>query len=291
MNEQTYQLAGDLEGKLAGKVKNVHLEPAIFDDGPSFPHQSSLAESMSSASTDPEDARMRKCWEEVVRKELGIPNHYSHVAVLMVYWAADLDKGLNVLKEVKPLEELFKNDFGFTTEKFELKNTSDLKRPQLQLDKAMTDFVHEHDGSYRTNLLIVYYTGHGCVERNRPDLLIAGTSTGESERSNGAWPPRASWAQATRALDGAEADVLTILDCCCAGNMIKVHSQNNRIYEIMAATGKDMATPEPGVRSYTLERYYRFAKISTPHRSCSTTCQPVYHGTCTSHVRIMRVLH
>jgi hypothetical protein len=49
------------------------------------------------------------------------------------------------------------------------------KSPQLQLDKAIMDFVFDFDGPHRSHLLIVYYTGHGFVHQNRiQDLIFSG---------------------------------------------------------------------------------------------------------------------
>ena len=36
---------------------------------------------------------------------------------------------------------------------------NDLKRPQVDLNKAILDHVHEHDDPH--SLLIIYYLGHG----------------------------------------------------------------------------------------------------------------------------------
>lgn len=35
------------------------------------------------------------------------------------------------------------------------------KLPQNQLNREVANFVHDYDGPHRTNLLIVYYSGHG----------------------------------------------------------------------------------------------------------------------------------
>ena len=47
-----------------------------------------------------ENAQMRQRWDKTKGKELGISNHYTSVAALIVHWAKELDKDLNCGKEV-----------------------------------------------------------------------------------------------------------------------------------------------------------------------------------------------
>ncbi|KAK4900294.1 hypothetical protein LTR27_002518 [Elasticomyces elasticus] len=119
--------------------------------------------------------QMREIWETVMHAELRVSDHYSNVAVLILHWAEALDKDLKVASEVKLLAEGFKHDFGFDVKVVQLDDRP--KRPQLQLDKAMTDFVYDNDGDHGNHLLIVYYTGHGFVRFDSPhELIISGTA-------------------------------------------------------------------------------------------------------------------
>jgi hypothetical protein len=60
----------------------------------------------------------------------------------------------------------------------------------------------------------------------------------------------AYWYQAERHLsDSAEADVLTIFDCCYASNAIKGWAEEHRVYELIAASPKDF--PTPAANSFT----------------------------------------
>lgn len=61
--------------------------------------------------------------------------------------------------------------------------------------------------------------------------------------------PRASWKNADLLLKSADADVLTIMDCCYAANVTKSDGNSPRAFETLAATV--LVTPMPGPSSYT----------------------------------------
>lgn len=64
--------------------------------------------------------------------------------------------------------------------------------------------------------------------------------------------PRASWRPVEKYLvDHARADVLTILDTCSAGSAVKGSSGDAKVYEVLAAAGRESPTSAPGDRSYT----------------------------------------
>lgn len=60
---------------------------------------------------------------------------------------------------MRKLDELLRRRFNYATEIFEMDIDTN---PQLQLNKAVLDFVYNNNGLY--NLLIVYYTGHGSYD-------------------------------------------------------------------------------------------------------------------------------
>ena len=76
--------------------------------------------------------------------------------------------------QVDELDRLFRNNFGYNCKVVALDNRK--RRPQAQFNSAMSNFVLEHDGHFRNNLLVVYYSGHGyCKELDGVDeLFIAG---------------------------------------------------------------------------------------------------------------------
>lgn len=46
-----------------------------------------------------QDNWMRQCWNKTLSERLGVPDHYSHVAVLIVRWVKDLDYDLKCWEE------------------------------------------------------------------------------------------------------------------------------------------------------------------------------------------------
>lgn len=84
-------------------------------------------------------------------------------------------RSANPLQQTAELEELFKSKFGFTTKKAGL--DCEYQKPQNQLHLEIMKFMAEHDGPHRTNLLIVYYSGHGYLqtdESEQDQLYISG---------------------------------------------------------------------------------------------------------------------
>ncbi|TKA82966.1 hypothetical protein B0A55_01561 [Friedmanniomyces simplex] len=115
-----------------------------------------------------DDERLQKAWKELVSSELGSLDHYTNVAVLMVHWIGSLDEDLKAHSEVAPLAKIFREDFGYGTKVVQLDNK--VTPPQLQLDQAIKDLADGYDGPCRTDLLIVYYTGHGYYGNGRGKL-------------------------------------------------------------------------------------------------------------------------
>ena len=121
---------------------------------------------------------MRQQWNAVVAKEFNVPKYYQCVAVLMIHWADWLDPDLHcgdevcrltpeshddvlIFSQTAELESVFGDKFGFTTRRVILHCRD--KHPQSQVNLAVAKFLSDYDGSHRTTLLIVYYSGHGLV--------------------------------------------------------------------------------------------------------------------------------
>jgi hypothetical protein len=63
---------------------------------------------------------------------------------------------------------------------------------------------------------------------------------------------RARWNDAERCLiDKAKADVLTIMDCCYASDLLRNVPEHGRTFEMIAASGIGIPTPSPGPDSFT----------------------------------------
>lgn len=75
----------------------------------------------------------------------------------------------------------------------------------------------------------------------------------EGSRGPGDVAPVALWGEAEKPLRTlATADVLSILDCCCASTAaVKGRSSEMRAYQLLAASTLDGYTNEPGERSFT----------------------------------------
>ena len=63
---------------------------------------------------------------------------------------------------------------------------------------------------------------------------------------------RAVWNHAERTLiEKVKANVLTIMDCCFAGDLMRNVPEHGRTFEMIAASGIGAPTPEPGENSFT----------------------------------------
>jgi hypothetical protein len=158
---------------------------------------------------------------------------------------------------------VFDDRFVYSTEVLEL-NVS--KKPQLQLNAAIVNFIAEHDGPNK--LMIVYYTGHGTFNEREKILTLSAygfylsmrtlpnlsASTTDSQALRRFMiPPRANFTDAEENLRASyiDADVLTIIDSCFSSNIQKSGVEDDRTYELLSACGLDMTTSSPGPNSFT----------------------------------------
>lgn len=85
-----------------------------------------------------------------------------------------------------------------------------------------------------------------------PAHMARRTRRADNEPKDGDYEPEASWNRAETSLDDADADVLTILDCCFASRILmKDITENSRSHEVLAASGRDGLTQGPGKKSFT----------------------------------------
>ncbi|KAF2995095.1 Phosphatidylinositol-4-phosphate 5-kinase [Curvularia kusanoi] len=199
------------------------------------------------------EADSQTVFENAVKQKLNIPNGYEKVAVLVVRWDDELEdprlkEGHD--EEVKRLKQVLGERFHFDVSSEVRLNTT--KKPQIILNKAIMDHIDSFDGA--NNLLIIYYTGHGSLLRvGDADQQLQLAATNNSHRnSKGPHPATAIWCQAERPLmEVAEADVLSLLDCCYAGSAHKGVGGERRTYELLAACHKGQKTRGPGPNSFT----------------------------------------
>ena len=132
-----------------------------------------------------------------------IPPRYNDTFVLLLQWE---DDDLGTETEVNDLEKVFEDVYHYTTERFRIPSGD----PTNQLEYKLNDFRKAYDNG--TNLLIIYYGGHGLLEHrfNRPgrSIWLANLNGG----------PKLVWSDLQGVLERAKSDVVFILDCCFAAS-------------------------------------------------------------------------
>ncbi|KAL5119188.1 hypothetical protein ACEQ8H_002896 [Pleosporales sp. CAS-2024a] len=197
------------------------------------------------------DAEWRTLFSRVVNDKLGVPNGYKKVEVLLIRWDEKIDDQefqVGHGKEIKRLHDIFRHRFNFGCTIARIKN---VRHPQLDLNIAIAKHVMDHDGEQ--NLLIVYYTGHGGrVLRESGDQQLRLSAEMYVDK-NASQPVTAMWESAEEPLRvNAQADVLAVLDCCFASTAaVKGSDNQDRAYQLLAASSKDGLTSEPGDDSFT----------------------------------------
>ena len=81
---------------------------------------------------------------------------YTAVYVLMLRWTED---DLNVQSEIDQLREVFEQQFRFETEEWQIPSSNSTRSLQYKL------FELQHAHQNESELLIVYYGGHGEADR------------------------------------------------------------------------------------------------------------------------------
>ncbi|UPX14577.1 uncharacterized protein EKO05_0005055 [Ascochyta rabiei] len=200
---------------------------------------------------------MRRLWEEATSKNLNRSENYSHVAVLLVKWAEELDE-LKTRSELEELAAVFREQFHFHTETVELNVAS---KPQLQLHRRISTFAAENDGP--NSLMIVYYTGNGVYRELENYLQLFASIV--PVMGGGLKDAHVNWQKAEKILrsEDIDADVLTILDTCYASNSMHNRSSGGNGYsegkstnssrrmELLSACPIDQTTASPGPWSFT----------------------------------------
>lgn len=85
-------------------------------------------------------------------------SRYSEVHVLLIRWEED---ELEVEHEMEDLLKVFKDMYGFSTERFLIPTQNSHRK----LNHKALSFVEEHEKE--DMLLIVYYGGHGVINKSR----------------------------------------------------------------------------------------------------------------------------
>lgn len=91
-----------IEGPLRlGRTIASHVSP--------FPKACSSTDMEKESVIHKQDAWMRQAWNKTMSEKLGIPDRYSHVAVLIVRWVKELDSELKCWEEVSSMHSMSKS--------------------------------------------------------------------------------------------------------------------------------------------------------------------------------------
>lgn len=71
--------------------------------------------------------------------------------------------------QITDLNRVFSR-FGFA-ESTEVRLNPKVRKPQLVLNKAISEHIEAHDGKHK--LMIIYYTGHGILDKEGKLVLAA----------------------------------------------------------------------------------------------------------------------
>jgi hypothetical protein len=192
-----------------------------------------------------------------------LPRGYEKTSVLFLGWGKDDDDtesydevrshshplekaGRSQLTESQVLElgGVLEGKYGVATQ---LERMDLQTHPQVQAVKHVADFVFEEDDP--ENLLIVAYSGHGSVS-GKGRLLMHGSR----QRDDNAREMYIDWTDVETVLGKARADVLVILDCCCAGVLQSARPPTQsarRKFQYIAACKADQVTTSAGKSSFS----------------------------------------
>ncbi|KAF4982028.1 hypothetical protein FZEAL_2278 [Fusarium zealandicum] len=160
-------------------------------------------------------------------------SRYKEVEVLLIRWEED---ELEVEWELNELHKVFRDLYGFTAEQF-LIPTQNSHRNLMR--KALA-FVEDHEKE--DTLLVVYYGGHGVINRARQS-----TWSCKSDKSYAT----VEWSAIQTLFEMAKCDVLLLLDCCSGASAAPLTERPTNIKETIAACGFETWTPRPGAQSFT----------------------------------------
>ncbi|TLD38958.1 ATP-dependent RNA helicase [Venturia nashicola] len=157
-----------------------------------------------------------------------------------IIWDRHLQNGMEPRRNYKKtavneLGRVFKDQYGFDVEKKLIKSTAN---SQWDLTAHLATFFHEYDS--KSNLLIIYYAGHGWA----PPSLHKEKSNAATSKAN-----CVKWHEAENMLAYVKADVLAIFDCCNAGRLC--HTRGPALWEVLGACSEDQRTQPPGPDSFT----------------------------------------
>jgi hypothetical protein len=135
-------------------------------------------------------------------------------------------------------------------------------RPQQQAFKHLSDFVYNNDGP--TNLLIVYYAGHGgpgSQANDSGEITLGPTMQLDGDQRAGC---TIEWVEVERVLRPTQADALVVFDCCHAGLRAKQTwcGGAKRSYQFLGACEALQQTRWAGPYSFTTAMVWALQKLA-----------------------------
>ncbi|KAI9777218.1 MAG: hypothetical protein M1816_004825 [Peltula sp. TS41687] len=206
-----------------------------------------------------DQTRLQMLWDEHMKHPTKFVRH-DKIVVLLLSWA-ETDDDLKTAPEVNELAMVFKDIYKYEVRKASL-NTE--KRPQVQINKHIAEFIHDHDSQHA--LLILYYAGHGWPDTDggpRQFMLAGKTSQSALEKKV---RDSIAWGLVETNLEVTEADILVIFDCCHAGALCRPSRGPTRRYEFLGACTEDKTTPSPGPASFTCALIWALKELANKKR-------------------------
>ncbi|KAI9711322.1 MAG: Phosphatidylinositol-4-phosphate 5-kinase [Bogoriella megaspora] len=184
---------------------------------------------------------------------------HAKTAVLALFWEESDMEGLT--QEVRDLESVLKTSFAADFRTRTIKANDRQHPPESQVSNILHNFYYEFEG--QNTLYIVYYAGHGWKDESSEenDWLKLGGSTAQKAMKN---PNNVLiWNKAEAQLQGKDADILLIFDCCHAG-LLRMQ-RGCHTFEFLGACEKGETTPPPGYTSFTRALIWALERMAKEH--------------------------
>jgi hypothetical protein len=165
---------------------------------------------------------------------------YSAVHVLMISWK---DDDLRTEHEISKLKALFEDIYRYPTNHYKIPSNDS---PEFDLEFVLSQTNMQH-GRDEDGMLIIYYGGHGELEKKSSDSIWkAWKSPPTGSSINLPRSPQLNWSDVQRTAMKAKGDILFILDCCYASGAIRAAHNAPRGHttrrEMLLASGNEKAS-------------------------------------------------
>jgi hypothetical protein len=157
---------------------------------------------------------------------------YTAVHALMISWEED---DLRTEHEISKLREIFEKTYGYTTNHYKIPSSE----PAVELDFELSK-TNYHHGRNEDGLLIIYYGGHGELEKRTSHAIWKACTAPRS--------PQLNWSHLQSTAMKAKGDILFILDCCYASGALRTAQNLYRGHttrrELLLASGNEKASAQ-----------------------------------------------